>query len=127
MLILGFVVVFAVGRSGSPTASGGFPTTTTTTIPTAGNTTSTSIVTLKGLPGPNKRYVLVLVFVPNVVGRTLAQAGSSLSSVGLGYEISGGTTQPSGTSTTGTVVTQTPGPGSQAQTGEVVQLTVSGY
>jgi hypothetical protein len=126
VLIFGFVAVFAVGGGGSPSASGGFPT-TTTTVPTSGTTTSTSIVTLQGLPGPNKRYVMVLVTVPNVVGMALAQAGSSLSSVGLGYEISGGATQPSGTSTTGTVVAQSPGLGSQAQTGEVVQLTVSGY
>lgn len=126
VVILGFVAVFAMGGGGSPSASGGYPT-TTTTVQTSGTTTSTSIVALKGLPGRNKRYVMVLVTVPNVVGMTLAQAGSTLSSVGLGYEISGGATQPSGTTTTGTVVAQTPGLGSKAQTGEVVRLTVSGY
>jgi hypothetical protein len=125
VLILGFVALFAVGGSGSPSASGGFP--TTTTFLKSSGTTSTTIVTVKGLPGPNKRDVLVLVTVPNVVGMTLAQADSALSSVGLGDEVAGGATQPSGTSSTGTVVAQTPAPGSQAQTGEDIQLTVSGY
>jgi beta-lactam-binding protein with PASTA domain len=126
VLILGFVALFAVGGRGSPSASGGFPT-TTTTVATSGTTTSTSIVTLKGLRVPNKRFVIVSVTVPNVVGMTQAQAGSILSSVGLGYGISSGAAQPSGTSSTGTVVAQTPAPGAQAYRDDVIQLTVSGY
>jgi beta-lactam-binding protein with PASTA domain len=125
VLILGFLTFFAVGGGGSPSASGGFPT-TTTTLPMSG-TTSTSIVTLKGLTGPKKRYVIVQVAVPNVVGMTLAQAGSTLSSVGLGYGVSDGSAQPSGTSSTGTVVAQTPAAGAQAFRDDVIQLTVSGY
>jgi hypothetical protein len=125
VLVLGSMALFAVGGTGSPSASGGFA--TTTTVATSAATTSTSTVTLKGLPVPNKRYVMVFVTVPNVVGLTVAQAGSALGAVGLAYEISGGAARASGTSTTGTVLAQTPGPGSRAQTDEVIQLTVSGY
>ena len=39
-----------------------------------------------------------------------------------GAEVSGGAVRQSGT-----VLAQTPGPGSQGQTGEIIQLTVSGY
>jgi hypothetical protein len=126
VLTLGFVALCAVGGSGSLPASGGFPTTTTTTL-ISSPTTSTTIITLRGLPGTHGRHVVVLVSVPNVVGMTQVQVDSALSSVGLTSEISGDATQPSGTSSTGTVVAQSPAPGSQAQPGEVIQLTVSGY
>jgi hypothetical protein len=126
VVILVFLALFAAGGSGRPSASGGFPTTTTTT-PKSSPTTSTTIVTLRGTPGRSTQYVAVPVTVPNVLGMTLAHAGSALSSVRLGYDVSSGSTQPSGTSATGTVVAQTPDPGFQAQTGLNIHLTVSGY
>jgi beta-lactam-binding protein with PASTA domain len=125
VVILGFVALLGVGGGGNPSDAGGFPTTTTTTsVPT-----STTIVTLKGL-GPqfnNKRAILVFVAVPNVVGMTLAQAYPALSAVGLSSEVSTPTTAAAGTSSTGTILAQAPVSGSQAQQGQVIQLTVSGY
>lgn len=128
VLILGFVALFGAGGGGNPSDTGGFPTTTTTTA-TRSVPTSTTIVTLKGLGphGTNKRAVLVFVAVPNVVGMTLAQADPALSAVGLSSEVSTPTTAPAGTSSTGTILAQAPAAGSQAQQGQVIQLTVSGY
>jgi hypothetical protein len=128
VMILGFVALFAVGDGGSPTVTGGFPT-TTTTLPVIPVSTSTTIVTLQGLGphGTTKRAVLVSVTEPNVVGMTLAQAGSALSAVGLSNEISSQTAAPAGTSSTGTIVAQAPTAGSKVEQGQVIQLSVSGY
>lgn len=124
--ILGLFASFAVGRGSSVPETGTLltlPTTTTTPEPS----TTTSIVILK-LQGAQRRVVLDLVAVPNVVGMTLGQANQALSAVGLS---SGGwtssTTRPSGQSPTGTVLAQAPSPGSQVQPGQVVELAVSGY
>jgi hypothetical protein len=128
VLILGFVALFGVGGRGNPSDAGGFPTTTTTTT-TRSVPTSTTIVSLKGL-GPqfsNKRAILIFVAVPNVVGMTLAQANPALSAVGLSWEVSTPSIAAAGTSSTGTILAQAPVAGSQAQQGEVLQLTVSGY
>ncbi|MGO9855568.1 MAG: PASTA domain-containing protein [Acidimicrobiales bacterium] len=128
MLILGFVALFGVSGSGNPSDTGGFPT-TTTTMTTRSVPTSTTIVTLKGLgpQGTNQRAVLVFVVVPNVVGMTLTQADPALSAVGLSSEVSTPATAPAGTSSTGTILAQAPVAGSQAQQGQVIQLSVSGY
>jgi hypothetical protein len=126
VLIVGFVALFAVGGSGSPSVSGVFPTTTTTTLQSS-PTTSTTIITLKAPNGTSKRYVIHLVTVPNVVGMTMAQANAALSVVGLPSGISSDATKPSGTSSTGTVLAQNPAPGSLAEPGQGIQLTVSGY
>lgn len=128
VLIFGFVVLLGVGKGGNPSDTGGFPTTTTTTTPRS-VPTSTTIVTLKGFgpQGSDKRAVLVFVAVPNVVGMTLAQADPALSALGLSSEVSTPRTAPGGTSSTGTILAQAPVAGSQAQQGQVIQLTVSGF
>jgi hypothetical protein len=126
VLIFGFVALFAIGGSGNLSGTG-FPTIPTTTIAKSSPTTSTTIVTLKAPNGTSKRHVIDLVTVPNVVGMTLAQSDAELSVVGLPSGISSDATEPSGTSSTGTVLAQTPAAGSLAQPGQVIQLTVSGY
>jgi len=124
--ILGLVASFAVGRGSSVPETGTLLTLPTTTTTTPEARTTTTIVILK-LQGAQRRVVLDLVAVPNVVGMTLGQANRALSAVGLS---SGGwtsTTRPSGQSPTGTVLAQAPSPGLQVQPGQVVQLAVSGY
>jgi beta-lactam-binding protein with PASTA domain len=98
-------------------------------LPVIPLSTSTTIVTLQGLGphGTTKRAVLVSVTEPNVVGMTLAQAGSVLSAVGLSNEISSQTAAPAGTSLTGTIVAQAPTAGSKVEQQQVIQLSVSGY
>lgn len=126
VVILGLVASFAIGRGNSVAETGTLLTlpTTTTTLP--GPSTTTTIVILK-LQGAQKQEVLDLVVVPNVVGMMLGQANQALSSVGLSSGTSTPPTKPSGESPTGTVLAQALPPGSRAQPGQVVQLTVSGY
>jgi beta-lactam-binding protein with PASTA domain len=125
--ILGLVASFAVGRGSSVPETGTVLTLPTTTTTAPEPPTTTTIVILK-LQGAQRREVLDLVAVPNVVGMTLGRANQALSAVGLS---SGGwtssTTRPSGESPTGTVLAQAPSPGSQVQPGQVVQLALSGY
>ena len=125
--VLGLFASFAVGRGSSVPETGTLLTLPTTTTTTPEPSTTTTIVTLK-LQGAQRRVVLDLVAVPNVVDMTLGQANQALSAVGLS---SGGwtssTTRPGGQSPTGTVLAQAPSPGSQVQPGQVVQLAVSGY
>jgi len=125
VLILGFVTLFATGGGRQVSGTGGFQTLPTTTTMKPGPTTTT-IITLKGQNG-TQRFVVDLVVVPNVVGLTLAQADTVLSEVGLSSGISTAATKPSGASATGTVLAQAPTTGSRVSTGQVIQLTVSGY
>jgi hypothetical protein len=125
--ILGLVASFAVGRGSSVPEAGTLLTLPTTTTTAPEPPTTTTIVILK-LQGAQRKVVLDLIAVPNVVGMTLGQANQTLSTVGLS---SGGwtssTTRPSGQSPTGTVLAQAPAPGFKVQPGQVVQLSVSGY
>jgi hypothetical protein len=124
-LILSFLALFASGDSGVVSGAGSLPVLTTTTAPT--RTTVTTIVTLRGpAPGP-KKLTIALVSVPNLVGMTLAQANATLGAVGLGVGETVSASKPSGQSATGTILAQSPVAGSQAQPGEFVQLTISGY
>ena len=127
VMVLGFVALFAAGGGGNPSPTATLQTLPTTTTTTAPGPTTTTISTLKGPGGTDKRLVVDFVAVPNVVGMTLIQADPALAAVGLSSEISSPTTEPSGTSSTGTIVAQAPAPGSQVTPGTVVQLTVSGY
>ena len=126
VVILGLVASFAVGRGNGVPAAGTLPTLPTTTTTKPGPTTTTTIVVLRE-QGVHKRVALELVTVPNVVGLTLGQANQALGTVGLSAETWTPTAKPTGTSPTGTVLAQSLAPGSQAQPGQVVELTVSGY
>jgi hypothetical protein len=126
VLTLAFVALFGVGGGVNASNTGSFPTLPTTTTTTSRPITTTSIAFLN-VQGTEKRLVIHNVAVPNVVGMTLARADPELSVIGLSSGISSFATQPSGSSPTGTIVAQTPGPGLQVPIGTVIQLTVSGY
>jgi hypothetical protein len=126
VLILSFFALFAAEGSGDVSDSGSLPAlTTTTTTPTP--TTVTTMVTLRAIDGSNGKAILVFVSVPNVVGLTFAQADTVLSAVGLGAGETSSASKPSGQTATGTILAQSPAAGSQAETDQVVQLTISGY
>jgi hypothetical protein len=123
---LGFLALFASGGSGDVSATGSVPAlTTTTTTPTP--TTVTTVVSLRGLDGSNGKATLVFVTVPNVVGLTLAQATVTLSAVGLVAGEASSAAKPLGQSATGTILAQSLAAGSQAEPGQVIPLTISGY
>lgn len=125
MLILCFVALFASGGRDTDSSAGSLPAlTTTTTIPTP--TTVTTITNVKAI-GSKGNLTLTLVSVPNVVGMTLGQASASLSAVGLGAGKAASMNNPNGESATGTILGQFPSAGSQAPTGLLIQLTISGY
>jgi beta-lactam-binding protein with PASTA domain len=123
--ILGLVASFAVGRGTGVPETGTLLTLPTTTT-TAASPTTTSIVILK-LQGAERREVIHFVVVPNVVGMTLGQADLALGAVGLSSGTGDPATKPTGESPTGTVLAQALAPGSQAEPGQVIGLTVSGY
>ena len=122
---LGLLALFASGGSGDVSATGSSPALTTTTT-TPAPTTVTTIVALRGLDGSKGKATIAFVAVPNVVGMTLAQATVTLSAVGL---VAGeaGSAKPSGQSATGTILAQSFAAGSQAEPGQVIPLTISGY
>jgi hypothetical protein len=125
VVALGLLALFASGGSGDVSATGSSPALTTTTTPPT-RTTVTTIVSLKARDGRNGKAILVYVTVPNVVGMTLAQATAALSAVGLeAGEAS--SAKPLGQSTTGTILAQSFAAGSQAEPGQVIPLTISGY
>jgi hypothetical protein len=126
VLVVGFLALFAIGGSGDVSDTGSLPAlTTTTTTPTP--TTVTTIVALRGIDGRKGKATMVFVPVPNVVGMTLAQATAALSAVGLGAGEASSASKPSGQSATGTILDQSPAAGLQAETGQMIQLTISGY
>ena len=125
VLILGLVALFAAGGSGTAPQTGPPLTLPTTTTTTPGPTT-TKIVILK-VDGAPRRIAYDVVTEPNVVGLTLGQADQVLGAVGLSADVSTPSVKPGGESRTGTVLTETPTPGSEVQKGTVVQLAVSGY
>ena len=125
-LIIGLVASFAAGTEGNASERGALQTLPTSAATKPGPTTTTTIVVLK-VQGAEKRFVVDLVVVPNVVGMTLGQADQELSAVGLSSGTWTPATKPSGESPTGTVLAQAPTPGSQVPSGQVIQLTVSGY
>jgi beta-lactam-binding protein with PASTA domain len=126
VLILALFTLLAAGGGGTASENGALSTLATTSTTRPVPTTTTTIVVLK-IQGSQKRLVVDLVAVPNVVGMTLGQANQVLSAVGLSAGTWTPTTKPGGESSTGTVLAQAPSPGSQVQSGQVVQLTVSGY
>lgn len=126
VVILGLVASFAVGRGSSVPETGTLLTLPTTTTTTSGPPTTTRIVILQ-VQGGKRREVIHLVVVPNVVGLTLGQADLALGAVGLSSGTGNPATEPSGESPTGTVLAQALAPGSRAEPGQVVGLTVSGY
>jgi beta-lactam-binding protein with PASTA domain len=126
VLVLGFLALFASGGSGEVSGSGSLPAlTTTTTRPTS--TTVTTIVSLRALGAMTGKETLVFVTVPNVVGMTLGQANDVLGAVGLGAGDAYPASKPSGRSVTGTILGQSPAAGSKAETGQSIQVAISGY
>jgi beta-lactam-binding protein with PASTA domain len=87
----------------------------------------TTIVALRGIDGGKGKATMVFVSVPDVVGMTLAQATAALSAVGLGAGEASSAAKPSGQSATGTILAQSLTAGSQAEPGQIIQLTISGY
>jgi hypothetical protein len=125
VLVLAFFALFSSAGSGGVSDTGSLPAlTTTTTTPTP--TTVTTIVSLRGLNGGSGKATLAFVTVPNVVGMTLAQAMAALSAVGLGAG-EASASKPGGQSATGTILAQSSPAGSQAESGETILLTISGY
>ena len=127
MLVLGFLGLFASGGSGDISGTGSLPAlTTTTTTPTP--TTVTTIVYLRAIDGSKGKTTLVYITVPNIVGMTLAQADTTLGSLGLGIGGASPTSKAiSGQSETGTILAQSPSAGSKIESGADVQVSISGY